>query len=57
MESTTQGTATQGDDAYGFLKARLQSASPTEAGCDYVKIEFLSEAQLSRVEIDHGRVD
>lgn len=57
VESTTQGTATQGDDAYGFLKARLQSANPTEADCDYVKIEFLSEAQLSRVEIDHGRVD
>jgi len=57
VDSATQGTATQGDDAYGFWKARLQSASPAAAGCDYVKIEFLSEAQLSRVEIDGARVD
>jgi len=53
VDSSVKGTATEGDDAYGFLKARLYSASPDAAGCDYVKIEFLGEAQLSRVEIDH----
>jgi hypothetical protein len=57
VESAVKGTATQGDDAYGFLKARLYSASPATADCDYVKIEFLDEAQLSRVEIDHARMD
>ena len=57
VESSVKGTATAGDDAYGFLQARLYSARPGAAGCDYVKIEFLAEAQLSRVEIDHARVD
>jgi hypothetical protein len=57
VESEVKGTATEGDDAYGFLKARLYSAGPAGADCDYVKIEFLAEAQLSRVEIDHARVD
>lgn len=56
-ESAVKGTATQGDDAYGFLKARLSSSRPGTADCDYVKIEFLAEAQLSRVEIDHARMD
>lgn len=57
VESTIQGVATHGEDAYGFLKARRYSGAPASWGCDYVKIEFLTEAQLSRVEIDYGRMD
>lgn len=57
VESTIQGVATHGEDAYVFLKARRYSGAPASWGCDYVKIEFLTEAQLSRVEIDYGRMD
>jgi hypothetical protein len=57
VESTIRGFTTYGEDAYGFLKARLCSAPPASSDCDYVKIEFLTEAQLSRVEIDYGRMD
>ncbi len=46
-------TATYGEDAYGYWKAMLCAARPRSAGCGYVKIEFLTEAQLSRIEIDH----
>jgi mannan endo-1,4-beta-mannosidase len=60
-ESKVVTTATYGGDAYGFWKAQLCSApagaqnlSPLPTtNSDYVKIEFLGEAQLSRVEIDH----
>ncbi len=60
-ESKVTGTATHGGDAYGFWKAQVCSAAQelrndgTPHG-DYVRIEFLAEAQLSRVEIDHDRV-
>ncbi|MCX5643084.1 MAG: hypothetical protein NTZ17_00105 [Phycisphaerae bacterium] len=53
VESAVARTTTNGEQAYGFWKAMRYSASPAESGCDYVKIEFLAEAQLSRVEIDH----
>jgi hypothetical protein len=56
-ESAIKGFSTYGEDAYGFLKARLCSASSASADYDYVKIEFLTEAQLLRVEIDYGRMD
>jgi hypothetical protein len=70
VEATTRGITTHGEDAYGFWKARVCSVpvraySSTEkitpdgvtTNHDYVKIEFLTDAQLSRVEIDYGRVD
>jgi mannan endo-1,4-beta-mannosidase len=53
VESAVAGTATHGEDAYGFWKARLVSAEPGAAGGAYVKIEFLAEAQLARVEVDY----
>jgi len=56
-ESTVAGTATHGGDAYGFWKALLYSTGPGQSGSDYVRIEFLAEAQLSRVEVDHGRAE
>jgi len=56
-ESAAARFTTYGEDAYGFLKALRYSARPGAAGCRHVKIEFLTEAQLSRVEIDHARVD
>jgi hypothetical protein len=55
VESAVVGTETYGEQAYGFWKALRYSAGPTESGGDYVRIEFLTEAQLSRVEIDHDR--
>jgi hypothetical protein len=55
VESAVARTTTNGEQAYGFWKAMRYSASPAEPGCDYVRIEFLAEAQLSRVEIDHDR--
>jgi hypothetical protein len=70
VEATTQGITTHGEDAYGFWKARVCSV-PARAypsadkitpdgvttNGSYVKIEFLTEAQLSRVEIDYAPVD
>jgi hypothetical protein len=70
VEARTEGTMTHGGDAYGFWKAQVCSV-PVRAyssaekitpdgvttNGDYVKIEFLTEAQLSRVEIDYGRMD
>ncbi len=53
VELTTARTITYGEDAYGFWKALLCSASPGGSGFDYVKVEFQSESQLSRIEIDH----
>jgi mannan endo-1,4-beta-mannosidase len=53
VELTTARTVTYGEDAYGFWKAMLCSASPRESGFDYVRVEFQSESQLSRIEIDH----
>jgi mannan endo-1,4-beta-mannosidase len=57
VESKITGITTHGGDAYGFWKAAFYAASPGESGCDYVRIEFLAEAQLSRVEIAHDRVE
>ena len=62
VESSLAQTATCGGDAYGFWKAQVCSVparalKETPRGVttngDYVRIEFLAEAQLSRVEIDH----
>jgi hypothetical protein len=55
VESAVNRTQTYGEQAYGFWKALRYSASPAESGSDYVRIEFLTEAQISRVEIDHDR--
>ena len=57
VEPVLTGTATHGEDAYGFWKAVQYSASPGERACDYVKIEFQAEAQLSRIEVDHDRAE
>ncbi len=57
VEAAVNSTDVQGDDAYGSWKAQLCTASPGSAGADYVTIEFVAEAQLSRVEIDESRVD
>jgi len=70
VEATVAQTATYGGDAYGFWKAQVCSVParaylPGEkttpdgvpANVDYVRIEFRTEAQLARVEIDHGRVE
>jgi hypothetical protein len=64
VEATAARTATHGGDAYGFWRALVcsvpaRASKETPHGVttngDYVKIEFLAEAQLSRVEIDHDR--
>jgi hypothetical protein len=55
VESAVARTETYGEQAYGFWKALRYSASPSEPGSDYMKVEFLAEAQISRVEIDHDR--
>jgi hypothetical protein len=57
VDAAVAETATYGGDAYGFWKALLLSARPGPTGSDYVKIEFLAEAQLARVEIDHGAIE
>ncbi len=57
VESAVVRTETYGGQAYGFWNALRYSASPVEPGGDYVRIEFLAEAQLSRVEIDYGRAE
>ena len=57
VESAVVRTVTHGEDAYGFRKALLFSASPGPEDSDYVKIEFVAEAQLSRIEIDHDRAE
>jgi hypothetical protein len=46
---------TSGEREYGFWKALRYSAAPAELNCSYVRIEFLTEVQISRVEIDHDR--
>ncbi len=53
VEAVLGRTATHGEDAYGFWKAVHYSAGPGQRACDYVKIEFRAEAQLSRIEVDH----
>ncbi len=64
VELTVAGTATYGGDAYGFWKAQVcsvpvRASKETPDGVttngDYVRIEFLTEAQISRIEIDHDR--
>jgi hypothetical protein len=55
VETAVTRTETYGEQAYGFWKALRYLASPTDPGDDYVRIEFLTEAQVSRVEIDHDR--
>jgi mannan endo-1,4-beta-mannosidase len=50
-------TVTYGEDAYGFWKALLCSLNPRDAGLDFVRIEFQSETQLSRIEIDHDQAE
>jgi mannan endo-1,4-beta-mannosidase len=57
VEATVARTATHGEDAYGFWRALAYSAGPDQPDCDYVKIEFQADAQLSRVEIDHDRAE
>ncbi len=57
VEPVLARTATYGEDAYGFWKAVRYSASPGERACDYVKIEFQTEAQLSRIEVDHDHAE
>jgi len=56
-EPVVTRTATYGEDAYGFWKAMLCSADPGESACNYVKIEFQSEAQLSRIEVDGDQAE
>jgi mannan endo-1,4-beta-mannosidase len=53
VESSVVRTVTYGEDAYGYWKAMLFSATPGSPDCGYMKIEFQVEAQLSRVEINH----
>jgi hypothetical protein len=69
-ESNTEDIVTHGSDAYGFWKAQVCSV-PVRAyssaekitpdgvttNGDYIQIEFLSEAQISRIEIDYDPMD
>jgi mannan endo-1,4-beta-mannosidase len=57
VEATVARTITHGEDAYGFWKALLITAAPAAGAPEFVRIEFVSEAQLSRVEIDHDAAD
>ena len=57
VEPAVARTVTYGEDAYGFWKAMRYSAAPGTPPCDFVKIEFQSEAQVSRVEIDHDHAE
>jgi hypothetical protein len=54
VEPTVARTVTYGEQAYGFWKALLYAATCAEPGCNYVRIEFPADVQLSRVEIDYG---
>jgi len=68
VESAMTRFQTYGEETYGFSKAQVcsvpvraylpaEKTTPGSVTANYVKIEFLTEAQLSRVEIDHGHVD
>jgi hypothetical protein len=57
VELAVARTVTYGEDAYGFWKTMLCSASPRESGLDYLRIEFQSETQLSRIEIDADQAE
>ncbi|HSA00499.1 MAG TPA: hypothetical protein P5055_07140, partial [Candidatus Paceibacterota bacterium] len=56
-ESEVERPAIYGEATYGFWKAALVSARAPGPDYRHVKIEFLTEAQISRVELHHGRVD
>ena len=56
-EPVVTRTVTYGEDAYGFWKAMLCSAHPGGSICNYVRIEFQSEAQLSRIEVDADQAE
>ena len=57
VEAGVTRTSTWGEASYGFWKSVTVSARPAAPGCRDVKVEILSEAQLSRIEIDHDRVE
>ena len=50
-------TVTHGEDAYGFWKALRCSTKPGGSGFNYMKVEFQSESQLSRIEINHDAAE
>jgi hypothetical protein len=56
-ESVVERPAIYGEATYGFWKAALVTSQAPGLGYGYVKVEFLTEAQISRVELDHGRVE
>jgi hypothetical protein len=56
VDSGARPTSTYGESAYGFWKATLIFAS-AKANMRFVKVELLSDAQIGRIEVDHGRVD
>ncbi|HOW70991.1 MAG TPA: cellulase family glycosylhydrolase [Phycisphaerae bacterium] len=50
-------TTTYGGSLYGFMQSALYSAKGCGADSRYVKVTFRTEAQIGRVEIEHGRAD
>jgi hypothetical protein len=54
IDANAQRTVTYGGIAYGFWMADLYTVKTPGPGYAYLRIEFESDAQLSRVEIDHG---
>lgn len=57
-QTRTARTITFGESDYNFWKSFLCTAVCGEQpGCTYMKIEFLAEAQVARVEIDYGNIE
>ena len=57
VEPQIERTSTYGEAVYGFWKADLYTARPQGADCQYVMIEFRTDAQLGRVEVEYGSAD
>ena len=56
-EPTVHVTTTYGGSLYGFMKSALYAAKPSATGYRFVKVTFQTDAQIGRVEIEHGRAD
>lgn len=50
-------TTTYGGALYGFMKAARYSARGSGADCRYLRVTFRTNAQIGRVEIEHGGAD
>ncbi len=56
IEADVTRFTTWGESTYGFWKATLVSAKPAGNASGDVKVQFRSNCQISRIEIDHDRI-